>query len=331
MKDKFPDFRPEFYIIGPTGPKGETGFTGPKGEQGETGPTGPKGKQGETGPTGPKGEIGQSETISLGQISTTESTNDAKIIDNKSGLNHILDFVIPKGPKGDDGTSVTILGSYPSIDDLTQAHPFGKSGDAYLIDKYLYVWDNIEKKWKNVGIIKGPTGPIGPQGIQGPPGPLLIPTAVFFKFNENNNGEEIPAKQRIPLSTELGDETNQFTLNNDNTITFIHKGTYYIDFTVQAHPINGTTLNDDHDMMAIGFKKVNQSTIYAGGSIWDTNQSTVNIIGKGMVYLDNDNTNFELVNLGKYPIYLNSPPKAYMNTTSPYINPVVSIAIQKLK
>lgn len=36
-------------IIGPRGPRGETGATGPQGERGETGPAGP---QGETGPAG---------------------------------------------------------------------------------------------------------------------------------------------------------------------------------------------------------------------------------------------------------------------------------------
>lgn len=39
-------------VIGPTGPKGDTGATGPKGDKGATGP---KGDTGATGPQGPKG------------------------------------------------------------------------------------------------------------------------------------------------------------------------------------------------------------------------------------------------------------------------------------
>ncbi len=39
-------------VIGPTGPKGDTGATGPKGDTGATGPTGPKGDTGATGPRG---------------------------------------------------------------------------------------------------------------------------------------------------------------------------------------------------------------------------------------------------------------------------------------
>ena len=67
-----------------------------------------------------------------------------------------------KGDKGDPGpagTSVTILGSYDSLDALKAAHPTGKSGDSYLIDGALYVWD--VNQWKNVGNIKGPQGTPG--------------------------------------------------------------------------------------------------------------------------------------------------------------------------
>lgn len=43
---------------GPQGPKGATGATGPQGPKGDTGPQGPQGIQGETGPQGPKGATG---------------------------------------------------------------------------------------------------------------------------------------------------------------------------------------------------------------------------------------------------------------------------------
>ena len=64
-------------VVGPAGPKGDTGLAGPKGDrgpQGERGPqgaTGPKGNpgpQGERGPqgaTGPKGDPGISPTFSI--------------------------------------------------------------------------------------------------------------------------------------------------------------------------------------------------------------------------------------------------------------------------
>ncbi len=329
MNDKFPFFNKICYINGITGPTGNTGPTG------------------SIGPTGPQGSNGLAETVSLGKISTTDFMNDAKIIDNKSGLNHVLDFVIPKGPtgpKGDNGNSVTILGSYNSLDDLKKNHPQGKVGDSYLIDEYLYVWDENKKQWNNVGIIKGPTGPtgpigpmgpIGPQGSngeQGPPGPLAIPTTVFLKVTENNLEEEVKSKERIPINTKIGDDSENFILNKDEkTITFVNKGVYYVDFIVHAHPSNGTTFKDDRDMVSIGLLRVDQETVYVGGSMWDFDKSSVNVMGKGIINLLNDNAKFELLNLGKYPIYLDIPPRAYTYTSSPLINPVVTLIIQKIK
>lgn len=82
----------------------------------------------------------------------------------------------PQGEKGNDGTSVTILGSYDTIEQLKNAHPTGNVGDAYLVDGNLYVWSKTETSWKNVGNIQGPQGlqgvqgPQGLQGIQGPKG-----------------------------------------------------------------------------------------------------------------------------------------------------------------
>lgn len=51
-------------VVGPQGPKGDTGAqgpigkTGPKGDQGPIGETGPQGPKGSTGPQGPIGETG---------------------------------------------------------------------------------------------------------------------------------------------------------------------------------------------------------------------------------------------------------------------------------
>lgn len=82
-----------------------------------------------------------------------------------------------KGEKGDQGTGVTILGSYASESELTTAHPTGSIGDSYLINGYLYVWSDTDTAWINVGNIQGPqgekgdTGETGPQGEKGDTGP----------------------------------------------------------------------------------------------------------------------------------------------------------------
>jgi hypothetical protein len=66
------------------------------------------------------------------------------------------------GERGQDGTSVTILGSYDTLAELQAAHPTGSLGDAYMVGGDLYVWNG--SAWENVGQIQGPQGP---QGIQG--------------------------------------------------------------------------------------------------------------------------------------------------------------------
>ena len=75
------------------------------------------------------------------------------------------------GPTGPQGTSLNILGSVATVDDLPVS---GDPNDAYIVqdDGELYVWDGTS--WVSVGQIVGPQGPTGaqgPQGVAGPTGP----------------------------------------------------------------------------------------------------------------------------------------------------------------
>ena len=129
---------------GPTGPQGEQGPAGPQGEQGPTGPqgeqglTGPQGEQGIQGPIGPEGPEG------------------------------------PQGPKGDDGNSFTVVGIYPTLDELKQAHPTADAGSAYAVgtadDNTVYIYSTDTNNWENIGKIQGPQGEPGPEGPRGPKG-----------------------------------------------------------------------------------------------------------------------------------------------------------------
>lgn len=119
---------------------------GPPGPQGEQGPEGPQGAQGLPGPEGPQGPEGK------------------------------------QGIQGVAGTVGTIKGSFDTIDELRAAHETGEPGDFYYIDPDLWVWDEDQGDWVNVGKIAGPqgiegvqgekgdTGSTGPQGLQGPRG-----------------------------------------------------------------------------------------------------------------------------------------------------------------
>lgn len=66
--------------------------------------------------------------------------------------------------KGTDGTSVNILGSYETLEELKAAHPIGNVGDAYLIRGNMYVWCVDDNDWQDVGNIQGPAGADGQEG-----------------------------------------------------------------------------------------------------------------------------------------------------------------------
>ena len=128
---------------GPAGPQGPAGAPGEQGVQGEQGPAGPQGIQGPAGPEGPAGPQGEQ-----GPAGPQGAQG-------------------PEGPQGEPGTGVTILGSYSSPGELPAS---GNSGDAYLINGELYVWNELDSDWVNVGNIQGPQGEQGPAGPQGPIG-----------------------------------------------------------------------------------------------------------------------------------------------------------------
>lgn len=67
----------------------------------------------------------------------------------------IFPIVGPTGPKGD---SLQILGNYDNFDELISHHPSGNIGDCYLVNGFLYVWNDEKKNWDKIGSIQGPPG-----------------------------------------------------------------------------------------------------------------------------------------------------------------------------
>lgn len=82
----------------------------------------------------------------------------------------ICSLVGPTGPRGIPGTSISIKGNYKTLDELIKEHPKGKIGDAYLINGNLYLWNDDNMIWENVGNIKGPKGDKGDMGAKGDKG-----------------------------------------------------------------------------------------------------------------------------------------------------------------
>jgi len=73
------------------------------------------------------------------------------------------------GEKGEAGTSINILGAYPTLAALETAVPTGSLGDGYLVGNNLAIWTTANGgEWIDIGLVRGP------QGIQGVPGPVGI-------------------------------------------------------------------------------------------------------------------------------------------------------------
>lgn len=345
---------------GPQGEKGEKGDVGPQGIQGPTGPTGP------AGPMGLEGPMGEAETLSVGAVTVAADDEDVEIIDSKNGLNHILTFVLPKGhdgkdgapgpqgPQGEkgeagaDGTSVTILGSYDSYDDLKRNHSEGQPGQSYLVGDDLYVWSDEVNDWKNVGKIRGPEGKEGlqgpqgipgipgPEGPTGPPGPEQINAAYFITYNNNyyTQGYPVDSNARLPIDRLEYDNGGLFSLNQqDNTIHFHKNGIYKVTFVVNAKVTfaNDTSFNQFQDIVAVGFKKLNEDIIYAGACTYIPDQEPRTLVGQGlMAVADYNNEACELVNLTKREILLDTPKIETTLSHSYVLSPYISIILEYL-
>ena len=115
-------------------------------------------------------EPGSSDFFTFGVTYTEEYNYYYKIIFVNQSLSNFyegerisLDFSLV----GNQGTAVTILGSYEDLDALEIAHPTGSVGDSYITEDFgtLYVWNDVQESWLNVGLVRGPQGPPGPEPL----------------------------------------------------------------------------------------------------------------------------------------------------------------------
>jgi hypothetical protein len=117
----------------------------------------------------------------------------------------------PAGPKGDTGDAAyNIKGSYDDYETFIAEHSSGSTGDAYIVDGYIYLWDSISNSWKNAGKIKGDTGATGPQGPAGESGPA---------GSEGRSGWKIPCDEITSSSNPTLTPTDGYRIaqvNNTN-------------------------------------------------------------------------------------------------------------------
>lgn len=162
---------------GAQGPKGETGATGPQGQtgpQGEKGETGAQGPKGETGPQGPKGDTGpQGEQGPKGETGAQGPKGDTGET-GPQGQTGPAGPTGPQGPKGETGTGFKVKGYYGSVSALQTSVTDPEVGDAYGVgasEPYdIYIYDGVTRTWVNNGPLQGAKGEKGDTGAQGPKG-----------------------------------------------------------------------------------------------------------------------------------------------------------------
>lgn len=118
---------------GPQGPAGPQGPEGPAGPQGETGPAGPQGPegpqglQGATGPAGADGADGSTPTITVGTTTTVSPGSPARVIQEGTPTNVILNFEIPQGNDSYCLSVPTIVDELPDVGDPKKLYFVPKS------------------------------------------------------------------------------------------------------------------------------------------------------------------------------------------------------------
>lgn len=118
------------------------------------------------------------------------------------------------GISGKDGTSITILGTYESLEALKADHPIGNAGDSYIIQGNLWVWAVDDAAWENVGNIQGTPGKDG----QDAKAIFLNANTQIFKVNKS--GIISPSEIKVfaqPVNTTI----TSYSYSTDGGKTFL--------------------------------------------------------------------------------------------------------------
>ena len=189
-------------VIGPQGPKGETGATGPQGQ------TGPAGAQGETGEAGAsitsitkKSQSGMTATYTIAlsdgktfdfDVETVKGEKGDKGDKGEKGATGATGPkgdpgqtgpqgetgqtgpAGPQGPKGDTGSGFVVKGYYGSVSALQTSVQDPAAGDAYGVGATapydIYIYDGVTGAWINNGPLQGAKGEKGDKGDPGAKG-----------------------------------------------------------------------------------------------------------------------------------------------------------------
>ena len=134
---------------------------------------------------GDPGEDGAAATVRVGSTTTIDPGNKAVVENVGTRSAAILNFSIPKGEKGDPGTSIKIIARFDTYEELVATYPDGSNIDGgFLVGPEkgpceYYFWDREISMWSSMGSIQGPQGEAGEKGDPGEDGMgLAIFTSV---------------------------------------------------------------------------------------------------------------------------------------------------------
>lgn len=232
--------------------------------------------------------------------------NDMKCIKNCKCIPLIVGPEGPEGPKGEADTIVV-------RDTIT-----GEAGSfANVIDNYnegVHTLDFVIPR--------------------GNAGPTLIKTAYIVTFNDGTSADGIPVDSldRIPFDRVELDNNNLVTVDFvEQTIKFNIAGYYKVSFSVSAYPkVNAVDFDPTRDIVSVGFRQTNTDNVYVGVGQWVYNGEPVVLTATGIISVPNPNNLYELVNLGKETIYLESPDLKDIASSSYFSNSLVTLVIEYL-
>lgn len=138
------------------------------------------------------------------------------------------------------------------------------------------------------------------------------------------------SNERLPIDRKELDISGLITLDtSDEVIQFNVEGYYMITFIVSAYAsADSTDFNPDKDFLSIGFRQVGTDNIFIGASEWSYYEEAKQIVGKGLISIENIANAYELVNIGPTNIYLNTPELKNISSGSYFTNSLVTIMIE---
>lgn len=239
-----------------------------------------------------------------------KKSNDLNCLKSNCLCNPVI--VGPTGPRGKDGRADTIR---------VRRTMTGEAGSE------AKVIDTVESSNHNLDFII-------PMGPTGPAGPLLLRSAYLVTFNHSTdpNGVMVNSLENIPIERVELDVSNLLTVDMvNNTIKFNVTGYYKIFFTISAYPqVHGQDFDPTKDIVSVGFREHGTDNVYVGVGEFVYNGEPVELTASGIIAVVNTDTSYELANLGKYPIYLETPDMVNISSDSYFANSLVTIVIDYL-